>query len=233
MVGGAAAFDKPDYERERQKIVGLLEEIAQLAIRYNLAVVDGGTNFGVMKLMGQTCWRHKYRFPLVGVAPSGVVDWNGNPRAMNYQQTWYGSGFNLNLKQLLPRGAAGDEAPVPLNDNHTAFVLVDANEWGDEVEMLAAVAHELAHGGRHLEVLINGGAIARRDITAYLRHGGQVVVIEGSGRFADELAQALRMGYSVDREVQAVLNTNRVHLFPIDGSPAALGQLLLSLGAWV
>lgn len=229
IVGGAGAFDGPEYHLIRQRVELLLNELARLSISHNLAVVDGGTSFGVMRLMGQICKNHNYRFPLVGVAPSGMVIWHGN-QGMNYQQTWFGGRITPEMIERYKRNQLNE--PVPLDDYHSAFVLVDANEWGEEVEMLAAVAHELAGQNHSLEVLINGGAVARRDVTAYLQHGGQVIVVEGTGRFADELAQAVRAGYSLDPLLQAVINTNRVHLFSVYDSPQLFLQLLMRLGRW-
>lgn len=225
VVGGAAAFDEPAYTTIRQKTTLLLEELAQLAITYKLAIVDGGTPFGAMKLLGETCRQHRYRFPLIGVAPSGKVAWNTD-QGINYQQTWYGQKFDL--KKYLDERAN----LTPLDEHHTAFVLVEANEWGDEVEMLAATAHELASGQQSLEVLINGGAVARRDVLAYLQQGGNVIVVEGTGRFADELARAIRAGFSVDPAIQSVLNTRRVHLFSIHQPPQMFACLLMNLGRW-
>lgn len=230
LVGGAGAFDGPEYTAVRSKVEVLLTELARIAISYNLAVVDGGTSFGVMRLMGQICKNFNYRFPLVGVAPSGMVIWHGNSQGINYQQTWFGGRITPEMIQRYRNNQLNE--PVPLDDYHTSFVLVDANEWGDEVEMLASVAHELSGQNHSLEILVNGGAVARRDVTAYLQHGGQVIVIQGTGRFADELAGAVRAGYSLDPLLQAVINTNRVHLFSVDDSPQLFVQLLLRLGRW-
>ena len=225
VVGGAALFDEPEYETVRQKVKKHLSELAEVAIRYQLAVVDGGTPFGVMRLMGEACHQHNYRFPLVGVAPSGKVLWNTN-KGLNYQQTWY---TGLNVRELMQRAA---QQLTPLDMNHSAFVLVEANEWGDEVEMLASVAHELAHPQPVLEILINGGEIARRDIFFNLQRGGQVLVMEGSGRFADDLAAAVRRGHTMDAEMQRVVDTRRIHLFTIDDPPRLFAVTLLKYGKW-
>lgn len=223
LVGGAATFDTPEYEVIRRKILDLLKELAALAVHYNLAVVDGGTPFGVMKLMGTACAEFKFGFPLIGVAPSGKVAWNSG-QGLNWQQTWY---TGINVKELMAQ-----QERTPLDANHSAFVLVEANEWGEEVEMLARVAHQLAFPRPALEVLVNGGTIARRDVLAYLHKGGSVIVIEGSGRFADELALAVRQGYSPDPEIRLVINSQRVHVFSLDETPKLFGKMLLNLGRW-
>lgn len=224
VVGGAAAFDEPEYALIRQKVGLFLDELAQIAIANQLVVVAGGTPFGVMKLLGEICRMYNNRFPLVGVAPSGKVDWQTG-LGIDYAATWFSS---VNIKEWLEKR----NSLTPLDKNHTAFVLVEANEWGDEVEMLAAVAHELAGNNGTLEVLINGGEVARRDVKAYLQKGGQVIVVEGTGRFADELAQAVRLGFSPDPELQELLRSPNIHLCSVNDSPKVFGALLLRLGRW-
>jgi hypothetical protein len=223
IVGGAAAFDKPEYTRVRQQVIALVDELADLAIAYQLAIVDGGTPYGAMRLMGEACYARNYRFPLIGVVPNGKVAWTPNI-GMNYQYTWYGG---MEIQKL-----AAEVRKTPLDKHHSAFVLVEANEWGDEVEMLAATAHELAGKYGSLEVLINGGEVARRDVTAYLKHGGQVIVVEGTGRFADELALACRTGYSPDPKVTEVLETKRIHVFALGDPPKLFINKLLDLAKW-
>jgi hypothetical protein len=225
MVGGAASFDKPDYEAIRAQVKILLHEIARVALRYRLALVDGGTPYGVMRLMGEVCYAHGGKIPLVGVAPSGKVRWQSGKGGIDYAKTWVGG----DLRKMLEH----EQSLTPLDENHTAFVLVEANEWGDEVEMLAAVAHELAAHQAAIEILINGGQVTRRDVLAYLRKGGKVIVVEGSGRFADEVAGAIRAGFSHDPHLKEVLNHSKnIHLFPLNEPPAAFTALLMGLGRW-
>jgi hypothetical protein len=224
VVGGAASFDAPEYLTVRKQVFQLLYELSELAISNQIAVVDGGTPYGVMRLLGESNATFRQQFSLIGVVPSGKVAWN-SAQGINWQQTWH---IGVNIKKLME----DYEHLTPLDTNHSAFVLVEANEWGDEVEMLAAVAHELAGGRATVEVLINGGDVARRDVTAYLAKGGHVIVVEGTGRFADELGLAIRRGISPDPHVQAVLNTGRVHLFPVNDSPRLFKTKLAQLGKW-
>ena len=47
---------------------------------------------------------------------------------------------------------------------------------------------------RIVAILVNGGAIAADEALQSVRNGWPLLVIEGSGRFADELSTALRDG---------------------------------------
>jgi hypothetical protein len=203
VVGGARGFDAPEFEALRRDAGRLLAELAAFAAGKRLAVVDGGTPYGVMRLLGQARAARGGGFPLVGVAPLGRVTWADRP--------------------------AGQGGETSLDANHSAFVLVDADGWGDEADTLAAVAHALGGGQPALEILVNGGQVSRHDTRAFLRRGGALVTVEGSGRFADELARALKQGYSGDETVQATLDTGRVHAFALDSPPGAFAARLEAL----
>ena len=81
-------------------------------------------------------------------------------------------------------------AEAELDENHTHFVLVPGDEWGDESELLAAFATTVAGGAPAVTVLANGGAVAWQDAASSVAEGRRVIVLEGSGRTADELAAA-------------------------------------------
>jgi hypothetical protein len=203
VVGGAKGFDAPEFDGARRDVDRLLAELADFAAEKKLAVIDGGTPYGVMRLLGQARVARGGGFPLVGVAPLGRVTWADRPK--------------------------GEGGETPLEANHSAFVLVKADKWGDEAETLAAVAHALGDGQPTLEILVNGGEVSRHDTWAYLRRGGALITLQGSGRFADELALALKQGHSGDETVQATLDTGRVHAFALDSVAGAFAARLESL----
>ena len=159
LFGGAARLDDSDLGRLRP----LFEDaLVQAAERVDAMVMDGGTDSGVMRLMGEARTAGGAGFPLLGVAPMGTV------------------------------AVPGREPPVvgnpELEPNHTHFALVPGTEWGDELVWVDALAAELSAGERSVAVLVNGGALARQDIERSLAAGRPAVVIAGTGRLADELA---------------------------------------------
>jgi hypothetical protein len=206
VVGGAAGLDDPEFRMLRAQVRRLLDDLVHLAKANRLAVIDGGTPFGVMRLLGQARADLGGRFPLIGVAPLGKVTWPDRP--------------------------SGEGDQTPLDPHHSAFVLVETDDWGGEADTLAAVACTLAGEQPTVEILIEGGEVARRDVWAYLQRGGQVVAIEGSGRFADDLAGALRRGHSDDLTMRAMLATGRVYLFSLNSPPGAVIPWLRDLVGW-
>jgi hypothetical protein len=79
----------------------------------------------------------------------------------------------------------------PLQADHTHFVLVAGNDWGDESPWLVEVATVLAGEYPSVTVLINGGEITFADALNSVTAGRLVMAIAGSGRTADKLATKL------------------------------------------
>ena len=148
----------------------LLRGVARAAAALGLALVTGGTNSGVMALLGAACAALPQPPSLIGVLPSGM---------------------------LAQRGAA------ILEQNHTHFLLVEGEQWGAESGWLARLALVLT-GGQHpcLGLLINGGRVARRDITVALGQGIPLWALKGSGRLADALAEARAGETAGDADMQ-------------------------------
>lgn len=139
-----------------------VEMLAPLVGAFGASVVDGGTDAGVMRLMGQARAEVGARFPLIGVAAIGVVS--------------------------LPGASSPRPESVLLEPHHSHFLLVPGSKWGDDSPWLSRVASTLAAGKSSLTLLINGGEIAREDISQSLKAGRPVVVVGGTGRLADEIA---------------------------------------------
>lgn len=169
LVGGASGMSA---EALTQLSFLFFDILAPLAEDLGLVVVDGGTDAGVMQLMGQARHQRRGSFPLVGVIAAAMA-----------------------ILPNLPAPADG----APLEPHHTHFLLVPGAIWGDEAPWIARVATELSSARSSLTVLINGGAIAWQDVDNSIREDRPVLVIGGSGRTADILAAAVGGDRSNDR----------------------------------
>jgi hypothetical protein len=159
VAGGAARLDDRDLKR-LEPIVA--QALVPLVERIGAAVVDGGTDVGVMRLNGRSRASSGASFPLVGVVAAGLLE------------------------------AGDDGALLggcPLEPNHTHFVSVPGARWGDEAPWIYLLADELTP--RSLTVLIDGGPLARREAEHSVRAGRPVVAVAGTGRAADRLAREL------------------------------------------
>jgi hypothetical protein len=150
------------------------------AARTGAAIVDGGTDTGVMALLGDERARHPESMPvLLGVAPGGLVQHSG---------------------------AAG-ERRTSLEPHHTHFVLADSAEWGGETPLLAAIAEELACGAPVVMVLAGGGDGARAEMREAVARGWPLLALVGTGGLADAIAGA---GSSRDSRLQRELDCGDV-----------------------
>jgi hypothetical protein len=142
----------------------LRDEVVPVAERRDAVVIDGGTDSGVMQLIGRARSALGGRFPLIGVAAEGTV--------------------------LVPGAGTPSPDAVKLEPNHTLFLLVPGTQWGDEARWMMDVAGVVAGRQSSVTVLMNGGQIAYTDVAASLGSGRPVVVLAGSGRTADAIAKA-------------------------------------------
>jgi hypothetical protein len=78
-----------------------------------------------------------------------------------------------------------------------------------------------------LVLLVNGGEIALKDIEWNVRQGREIVVVAGSGRLADEIAEAMHQPERKARDhIAAVVREGHLTLFDLSASPAELVKLL-------
>lgn len=167
LVGGAAAMDREAGRNAREAIE---TAILPVVITAGAALVTGGTDAGVMRLAGEARRAAGATFPLVGVVPEGMVD--------------------------LPDRPAADATPerpatARVQPDHSHLLAVPGDRWGTETPWMFALADTLA--GRHpvVTVVLNGGRVARAEIAESVRRRRRVIVVEGTGRAADEIAEAI------------------------------------------
>jgi len=165
IVGGAGAMSPDDIQRTQR----IIDTIAEFAQQNGLILIDGGTESGIMQMTGDSRRRGKYNFPLVGIAPLSKVKFPG------YE----------NLK------AEGE-----LEDSHSHFVLVEGDAWGVESALIQDLARCLSGYGTYpmLGMLINGGNVALGELKMAVERRIPMILLEGSGRAADQVVTAIRTG---------------------------------------
>ena len=201
VFGGAKGLD----DSRKARLAELFTDaIAPAAVEVGALVIDGGTQSGVMAMMGEALARDRRGSQLLGIAPAGKVTYPGDPSPANI-----GNG-------------------TPLEPNHSHFVLVEGDEWGSETDMMFKLA-----GALNVPVatmLINGGSIAGSEALQSVRNGWQLLVVEGSGRFADEISAAVRDGqFAKSAEVSEIARSGRVAVFPVNGPAEKLRNELRRL----
>lgn len=163
-------------------------------------VVDGGTEAGIMQLMGEAYHQTQCSFPLVGVAAQGTI--------------------------VLPQDPsdATDER-AQLDPHHPFFLLVPGQDWGDEAPWLAKLAHCWAGAHPSVTLVVNGGGITFQDVAESVALGRPVVVVAGSGRTADSLAAALE-GDRSDAQASALVQSGLIHSIHLEQASQDMLALL-------
>ena len=162
VVGGAGGMTDDDDRRLKPLFV---EVLAPLAQSLDAIVLDGGTDAGVMKWMGDARAEIGGTFPLIGVAAVGTV--------------------------ILPdRANAYPHAALPAC-GHSHFLFVPGDLRGGESPWLARTATLLSAGFGSVTVVFNGGETTWWDVFYSVRERRPTLVVAGSGRTADQLAAAL------------------------------------------
>ena len=205
VVGGASNLD-PQLLPRLAQLFG--RGVARAAQQAGAVLVDGGTQAGVMALLGEAVANLGSPTPLVGVAPAGLVSYPGGPADA-----------------------------TPLEPNHSHFVLPPGTQWGDETRTLFELVQALAgQGGRPRPaavLLVGGGRVALTEVLQAVRRGLPIVALTGSGGVADQLAAAwpTRAELPDDPTWAEILADGRVRFYPLKKSvEGLLNTLLRELG---
>ncbi len=80
-----------------------------------------------------------------------------------------------------------EEPASILDSNHTHFLLIPGDDWGDESSWISKIATVIAGENKSITVLVNGGRISRSDVEYSLLEKRPTFVMRGTGRLADEI----------------------------------------------
>ncbi len=204
LVGGAGLMDVTTYPNLAHLFT---HGIALFAATHNALIIDGGTQSGVMELMGTGIAEQQHRSSLLGVAPSGLVSYPGQSDSV------------------------GQKERVPLDPHHSHFVLVGTDEWGGETAIMYELAQLFAQGHPSIAIVVNGGAIAIQEALYNVRQKRPIIVLQGSGRTADDIARLWqeKPSTSTDPNLAEIIQYGNIHLFPVTGSATELIHLTQQL----
>jgi predicted Rossmann-fold nucleotide-binding protein len=164
--------------------------------------IDGGTDAGVMALIGRAAGAGAEPITLIGVAPEALVQ----------------------PPDIAPAEAAGGR--VALAPNHTHFVLTQGDTWGAETPVMFDLAQAIAGKFPVVVVMIGGGQGTLSEILHAVRRHWRVLIIAGSKGAADELlAQWMtKVAKDDDPVIAEILADGDLHAFPIGDPPEVLAR---------
>ena len=204
VVLNGGTVDVPPEIEDRLRPM-LQEGLAAVAAEERLTVLTGGTDAGIFSIFGEGLGRNASA-PCIGIAPAGLVE-----AGLGTSQSDGGSG--------------GDK--VPLEPNHSHFVLVDADEWGGETRAMLALAAALGATAPSLAVLAGGGTVAEQEALGHARDGREILVLSGSGRLADRVARATSSAdVRSDTLASEIASEGRIVVLALDRPPDELADLV-------
>lgn len=116
-----------------------------------------------------------------GGTQAGIMQEIGKQRKRNkFSFPLIGVVFDSLLTQQDPKSI--------LDPNHTQFLLVPGEDWGDESAWISKIATVIAGDQKSITILVNGGEISRTDVEYSLMENRPAFVMRGTGRMADEIA---------------------------------------------
>jgi len=187
VVGGADTLTD-DAHRLAKRIVA--PALARASTVTGAAIVDGGTDSGIMAIVGEAFPERGDENVLLGVAPARRV--------------------------ALPGSLSGEnEGRAALEPNHTHFALADSDEWGGETALLVELSEALAGPAPIAMVAAGGGEAAKHEVLHATRHGWSIFLVVGTGGLADELATAWRaLREPEPRELPEILGKQIARVLP-------------------
>ncbi|WP_121809499.1 DUF4231 domain-containing protein [Mucilaginibacter kameinonensis] len=219
LMGGAGSLDTT--------LIPRLNRLYNLAIVPAVAesgavVIDGGTDAGVMRLMGQSLSDRKSEAHLIGVAPAALVTYphmEGTP--------------------------ATDSAP--LEPNHDHFILTPGNVWGDETDTFFDIVSILLERDvvslpttkskkqppidkvKGVGLLIGGDTISRQEVLRAVRLGIGIILVAGSGGLADLLCNALKDSstISADADIAEIIANGKLYPYQLTDPDKGLYRLII------
>lgn len=197
-VGGAGRMAPKHLELVRTL---LLDHVLPVLERCDAAVVDGGTDSGVMRVMGDVFFESGTRLPLVGVSAEGTVAVPGRP---------------------------GESDRPELEAHHSHALLVPGSEWGAESTWISAVASILAGQAPSVTFVVNGGEITYDDVRHSLAAARPVLVVAGAGRTADAIAAAVH-GHGLDERAHAAARSPLTTVAPLSDGASVAAALMAQL----
>ena len=204
VSGGAAALET----RLIQPLAELFKNgLVAAAVDTRALLIDGGTQAGIMELLGKEVRGSTPHVTLTGVTPLSKVNYPGH--------------------------AGGS---TPLDPNHSRFILTDGAEWGDETDTLFRLAEILAidKPGSCLVILAAGGDISKNEILQAVRRRLPIVIITGSGGLADVLTSAAlnKATPPADAAIAEILADGQLDFFTLGSAVATFQDLITGkLGA--
>ena len=213
LIFGGASGNLDTSDTSITILYQILDDVLQYAADNDAIIIDGGTKSGIMEIVGQRASKiEQSKKPIIlGVAPAGLISLiNSTKQEDNYKNE--GDNDRENDKVLL-------------DPNHSHFVLVEGDKWGDETIKLFEIASSLSTSDIPIVALLSGGGrISKKEILFCINQNWPVIVIEKTGYLADEIASYKNQKQTFEKisldanNIKKIISYSSLKLFPSDSN---------------
>ncbi|KAL5271968.1 hypothetical protein ACHWQZ_G000234 [Mnemiopsis leidyi] len=196
VTGGAKDFDVP-YDLRKNFSKGL----CVAAKSSNAWIVTGGTDTGVMKMVGEAVYGYPGEIVTIGIATWGIVRGKSQLVRSDSKTKARGASAAFDYDATLDHG---EVAGASLNPHHSHFIFVDdgtVGKFGGEMNFRAKLERKIAQTYPIektasqkeipiIQVILNGGPNSALTCLLSMRQNIPLLVIKGSGHCADVIARA-------------------------------------------
>jgi len=163
IAGGTNIPDANSQARLHQLFSrGLTRAVAE----NSALIIDGSTAGEVMTALSKALLDRNVKAPLLGIANDSQITWPGRD------------------------GVDGADGHKMLESNYTHFVVVKSLDSDGVIDKMYEIAEILSQDIPVLTILVNDSPVAKDEVVRSVRQGWPILVIAGSGGFADQIQQA-------------------------------------------
>jgi TRPM family ion channel/conflict system pore-forming effector with SLATT domain/uncharacterized protein DUF4231 len=180
LVFGGASGSLDTSDTSISILHQILDDVLQYASDNSAIIIDGGTKSGIMEIIGQKVSEldHSKKPNILGVAPAELISL---PKSIGKEDN-----DDMDV----------ENDKVSLDPNHSHFVLVEGDRWGDETIKLFEISSALAADDDDdvpvVSLLAGGGKISKKEILFCIDYNWPIIVIEKTGYLADEIATSYK-----------------------------------------
>ena len=178
--------------------------VAKTAAKLEALIIDNGQDKGITAMIGQGVADRGYHSNLVGVAPVKKV--------------------------TFPEGVAGEglSGDIPLDHNHSHFVLTDGDQWAEATHTMYQMAARLGREKPVITILIGGDDLTKTQVLQSVRNDWPIIVIKGTGHLADEIADLwqTRPTFIPDAALAEIIVDGNLYFTPLDGPISSIERLI-------
>jgi hypothetical protein len=177
--------DIPDADSRARLLQLFSRGLARAVAENDVLIIDRGIESEVMTGLGKALLGRANNMQLLGIANESELNIPGATpeQASNAKLPAIANGSQVT------NNADSANGRKMLESYHTHFVAVKSASSDSEIDQKYALAEALSEGPI-LTVLVNDSPLARDEVVRSLRKGWPVLVITGSGGFADTIQQA-------------------------------------------